>query len=420
MSDAFGQAVAPFGFDRTLVERARAALAQVAGAWQARDRAALAVGAKVIKCFADAAVNEADLAGTTGYGYHDAGRDRYEALLAQALDAQAAFARLQLVSGTHAIVAAVHAVLGSDGRLCSVTGEPYDTLQLALTRPLASQSSGSRARYVEVALDEHGLPDHYGIAAALATLPEVVFIQRSRGYARRRALSIGDIDAIVKLVRAHSPASIIVVDNCYGEFVELREPCAVGADLVVGSLIKNPGGGLAPAGAYVAGRAALVERVASSVFALGLGRNVGPTLEVTRWLMAGLHRAPHAVAESLKILDFAAALFAALGFVVDPTPGAPRFDIIQAIQLGDPQKLIRFAEGLQKMLPVNSRARPVPGQVPGYEEPVIMAMGSFISGATMELSCDAPVRPPYEVYLQGGVDVTHGVLAVMGAAQALL
>jgi cystathionine beta-lyase family protein involved in aluminum resistance len=420
MSDHLRRMLAPFGFAPQLVDQAQAAYEQLGSAWLERDRAALAVGAKVVKCFADAGLHESDLAGTTGYGYHDAGREAYENVLAASLDAQSALARLQLVSGTHAIVAASHALLGSDGRLCSVTGPPYDTLRLALVQPLETQELGGRRRYAEVALTSDGGLDLYGIAVALKKLPEVIFIQRSRGYARRRALSIDEIASVTRLVREHSPVSLVLVDNCYGEFVEVREPCAVDVDIVVGSLIKNPGGGLAPAGAYVAGRTDIIERIAASIFAPGLGRKVGPSLDLTRWLFAGLHRAPRVVAESLKILDFAAALFRALGFAVDPLAGAPRYDIIQAIELGDPKLLAKFCEGLQRMLPVNSRARPEPGNVPGYEDPVIMAMGSFISGSTMELSCDAPLRPPYEVYLQGGMDLTHGIIAVMGAAQALL
>jgi cystathionine beta-lyase family protein involved in aluminum resistance len=409
-----------FGFGEPLIKLANAALRDVEPAWASRDRAAMAVSAKVIKCFADAGITDEHFTGTTGYGYHDAGREAYEALLAATFDAPAALARLQLVSGTHAIVAAARALLGERGTLCSVTGAPYDTLALALTQPLERVDGSGRSRYLEVPFAADGALDVYGIERALTRAPEVIFVQRSRGYAARRAISIDEIASVVELVREHSPTSVVLVDNCYGEFVEEREPSAVGADIVVGSLIKNPGGGLAPAGAYVAGSAGLIERIADSIFAPGLARKVGPTLGVSRLLFAGLHRAPKVVAESLKILDFAAALFSRLGMRVDPVAGAQRNDIIQAIALGDPKLLIRFAEGLQRLLPVNAKARPEPGKVPGYQDPVIMAVGSFIGGATLELSCDAPLRPPYEVYLQGGMDVTHGVVGVLGAAQAVL
>jgi cystathionine beta-lyase family protein involved in aluminum resistance len=253
---------------------------------------------------------------------------------------------------------------------------------------------------------------------ALRRAPDVVFVQRSRGYATRPSLSVKQIGRLIEIVREYAPGAYVVVDNCYGELVELEEPAAVGADVVVGSLIKNPGGGMASTGAYVAGRSEIIARIADRVFAPGLGAAVGPTLDTMRWAFAGLHRAPRAIAESLKTLDFAAALFARLGFEVDPPAGAPRTDIIEAIRLGTASRVIAFARGLQRLLPVNSAASPEPGPVPGYADPVIMAGGAFVTGSTLELSCDAPLREPYEVYLQGGLDVAHGVLATMNAAAA--
>jgi cystathionine beta-lyase family protein involved in aluminum resistance len=420
VSGLLRDAVAAFEFPPDLIDHAQAAFDEVAPAWAQRDAAALAVGAKVMHCFAEVGLNESHFAGTTGYGYHDAGRETYEALLARAMDAPAAFVRLALVSGTHAIVAAVNALLGPTGKLCSLTGAPYDTLRCALVQPLLDERSGGAERYTEVGLVADGGLDDYAITHALQKLPDVVFVQRSRGYAPRPAFSIDDIGALINTVKTHSPSSIVVVDNCYGEFVEVREPSSVGADVVIGSLIKNPGGGLAPAGAYIVGSESLVDAIADKIFAPGLGRKIGPTLDTSRLLFAGLHRAPNVVAQSLKIMDFAAALFSRLGYPVNPKPGAPRYDIIQAIGLGNPARLVAFTEGLQKMMPVNARARPEPGPVPGYEDPVIMAAGSFIGGSTMELSCDAPMRMPYEVYLQGGMDTTHGVIATMRAAQEVL
>ncbi len=421
MSASLRDAAAGFGFSQRLIDLAQAAWDEVAPAWALRDDQALLVSAKMLRCFSEAGLNESHLAGTTGYGYHDSAREAYEGLLARSMDAPCALARLQLVSGTHAIVAAVNALLGPRGRLCSLTGPPYDTLALALVSPLLDEDRGGGAdRYIEVPFAAGGQFDGYAISYALAKLPDVVFIQRSRGYASRPALSIDAIAWLVDRVREHSPSSIVVVDNCYGEFVETREPSAVGADVSIGSLIKNPGGGLAPAGAYIAASPDLVERIADAIFAPGLGRKIGPTLDVARLLFAGLHRAPKVVAESLKIMDFTAALFARLDYPVDPKPGGPRYDIIQSIRLGDPRKLVAFTEGLQTMMPVNARAKPEAGPVPGYTDPVIMAAGSFIGGSTMELSCDAPMRPPYEVYVQGGMDSTHGVIATMKAAQAVL
>lgn len=416
MRKALRQAAAPFGFAPEVLAAADAALSALGDAWQRRDAQAVSISAKVVHCFAQARLSEEHLAGSTGYGYHDPGRDAYEKLLAQLFGAEAAFVRLQFASGTHAIVLASHALLGPEGRLASLTGAPYDTLQLALVEPLNRATAHSQGRYREAVWETGSMPDAYSVAGALRDQPDVAFIQRSRGYAPRPSLSIAQIAELIGHVKETSPGSLIIVDNCYGEFVEAREPCDVGADLVVGSLIKNPGGGMAPGGAYVAGRAELVERIADALFAPGLGRKVGPTYGAMRALFAGLHRAPKLVAESLKILDFAAALFSQLGYEVDPAMGAHRTDIIQAIRLRSVEALAAFTEGLQACMPVNAHARPEPGSVPGYRDAVLMAMGSFISGSTMELSCDAPLRRPYEVYLQGGIDLAHGMLACMSAA----
>jgi cystathionine beta-lyase family protein involved in aluminum resistance len=323
-----------------------------------------------------------------------------------------------VVSGTQAIVLTLSALLDAGGRLCSVTGRPYDTLRMALVdhpRSLAARG----VKYDEVPWTDGPAPAAHDVAAALDRVPDVVFVQRSRGYAPRPSLDVAAIGDLIRAVRERAPNAVVVVDNCYGEFVERDEPCSVGADAVVGSLIKNPGGGVAVSGAYVAGRPDIVERVAERIFAPGLGAAIGPTLDANRWFFAGLHRAPRAVAESLKTMDFAAALFAELGFRVNPTCGAPRTDIIQAIQLGSPDKLKAFALGVQRMLPVNSRALPEPGPVPGYADLVLMADGAFVAGSTLELSCDAPMRAPFEVYLQGGLDVAHGALVAMSAASAV-
>jgi cystathionine beta-lyase family protein involved in aluminum resistance len=418
MRDRLRAAAAHFDFTPRVIHAAEAALESASPAWRERDARAFELSAKVIRAFMDAGLHEGHLAGTTGYGYHDRGREAYEALIARLMGADAALARLQLASGTQAIVVTLSTLLEAGGRLCSVTGRPYDTLRMALLdhpRSLAARGM----KYDEVPWTEGAAPAAHDVAAALDRAPDVVFVQRSRGYAPRPSLDVAAIGAIVQAVRERAPHAAVVVDNCYGEFVELDEPCAVGADVVVGSLIKNPGGGIAVSGAYIAGRADLVERVAERVFAPGLGAAIGPTLDANRWFFAGLHRAPRAVAESLKTMDFAAALFTELGYSCEPACGAPRTDIIQAIKLGSPEKLGAFARGLQRMLPVNSRATPEPGAVPGYAEPVLMADGAFVAGSTLELSCDAPMRDPFEVYLQGGLDAAHGVLAAMSAASAV-
>ncbi len=420
MRRALAEAAGRLDIPARIIEAAEAALDDVAGAWREREARGLAVGAKVIAAFMRAGIDDSHLAGSTGYAYHDRGREAYEALLADVLDAPAALARIQLVSATHAIVATLGALLPHGGKLCSLTGRPYDTLRLAICDHPNGLVRGGGAQYLEAAWTTGDAPRAEDVADALRRAPDVIFIQRSRGYAVRPSLSVAQIGALIELVHTHAPGAIVAVDNCYGELVELEEPTAVGADVIIGSLIKNPGGGVATTGAYVAGRADLVARVADRIFAPGLGDAVGPTLDTARWFFAGLHRAPRAVVESLKTMDFAAALFARLGFAVDPLPGAPRTDIVQAIRLGNAGRLAGFARGLQRMLPVNARAAPEPGPVPGYADPVIMAGGAFISGSTLELSCDAPLREPYEVYLQGGLDASHGVLATMSAAAGAL
>jgi len=412
------EAAGRFDIPARIIAAAESALDDVVGAWAQRDANALAISAKVTAAFLRAGVNEAHLQGSTGYAYADHGRERYEAVLADAMDAPACLARLQLVSGTHAIVATLDALLPHGGRLCSLTGRPYDTLKMAIADHPAGLVRANGIDYLEAAWTAGPQPGEEDVHDALRRAPDVVFVQRSRGYATRPSLSVKQIGRLVELAREFAPGAHIVVDNCYGELVELEEPCAVGADVVVGSLIKNPGGGMAATGAYVAGTKEIVARVADRVFAPGLGAAVGPTLDMTRWIFAGLHRAPRAIAESLKTLDFAAALFARLGFEVDPPAGAARTDIIEAIRLGTETRVTAFARGLQRLLPVNSAATLQPGPVPGYADPVIMAGGAFVSGSTLELSCDAPLREPYEVYLQGGLDVAHGMLATMSAAAA--
>ncbi|TAM57982.1 hypothetical protein EPN52_11740 [bacterium] len=411
---------APQPYHPALVQAARAAAAGTAATPAAERARDAAVRARVLRAFVAADLTDADLAGTTGYGYGDTARDSYERLLAELFGAQRALARLSLVSGTHAIVATLAALVAPGERLLSATGRPYDTLRNAIAQDQASLVRREGVEYDEVALRADGTVDLEALRAALAEPTRAVFVQRSRGYAPRPSLGVAQCGQIVEAVRAVSPQTLVLVDNCYGEFVEEREPTHVGADLCMGSLIKNPGGGLAPTGGYVAGRADLVERVATRLYAPGLGDRLGPTLGLGRLFFQGLFQAPLIVREALRGLRFAAALFEQLGYAVDPAPAAPRSDIIQGIRLRDAGELVAFARGLQRALPVNARFAPEPGPVPGYIDRVVMAGGSFVSGATLELSCDAPVRPPFDVYLQGGLMAEHTAMGAMGAAQALL
>jgi cystathionine beta-lyase family protein involved in aluminum resistance len=404
---------------RTLAADVRAAAERALPRLHDLDPRRTAVRMRVIDAFVAEGIAESDLAGTTGYGYDDPARDRFEALLARIFGAERVLARLSIVSGTHAIVASLDALVPHGGLLLAVNGAPYDTLAYALVdAPYSLVARG--ARYAEVDRTSDGDTDLVALAAALrAAPPAVAFVQRSRGYADRRSLSITAIAAIVEVVRANAPDAIVFVDNCYGELVEEREPLAVGADVIAGSLIKNVGGGLAPTGGYVAGRAACIERIAARVFAPGIGAGLGPTLGLGRTLVQGLFYAPLVIGETLRGLAFAAALFAELGYRVDPQPAELRTDIVQAIRLGSRARLIAFARGLQTALPINARFAPEPGPVPGYVDPVIMSSGSFVSGSTIDLSCDAPLRAPWDVYLQGGIVAEHVALGALLAADAV-
>lgn len=375
--------------------------------------------ANVIAAFLAEGIAESDFAGTLGYGYDDAARDRYEALLARIFGAERVLARLSFVSGTHAIVAALAACAPPGTRIVSATGRPYDTLRNALVAaPYALAARG--VRYDEIPFAAEGSVDLAALAETCRNdPPAVAFVQRSRGYAPRRSLSARECGEIADCVRGAAPRALVLVDNCYGELVDSSEPTHHGADAVMGSLIKNLGGSLAPAGGYVAGRAEVVERIAAFHLAPGLGTAVGSSLGFGRAFFQGLWHAPAVVAETLAGLDFAAALFEELGYRVDPLPGAERHDIVQAIALGNRERLVAFARGLQRAMPVNARFAPEPGPVPGYPDPVVMSAGSFVNGATIELSCDAPLRPPFEVYLQGGTMREHGVLGALFAADAL-
>jgi len=405
-----------FAIAPAIAAAARAASARIA----AIERPAAArVKAAVLRAFVDEGIAESDLAGTLGYGYDDAARAHYESLLCRLFGTERALARLSFVSGTHAIVAALAACVPRDGTLVAATGRPYDTLRNAIAdAPGALVTRG--ITYDEVALGTDGGVDLAALAERCARGVDVVFVQRSRGYAVRRSLGAAECGSVARTVKAVAPRAVVLVDNCYGELVEASEPTHHGVDAVMGSLIKNLGGGLAPGGGYVAGVAGVVERVAEYHYAPGLGAALGSTFGFGRTLLQGLFYAPLVVAEALAGLDFAAALFEELGYAVDPLPGATRTDIVQAIRLGDPDKVLSFARGLQRAMPVNGRFAPEPGPVPGYREPVVMSGGAFVSGATIELSCDAPLRPPYEVYLQGGTMREHIMLGAVFAAEALV
>ncbi len=377
---------------------------------------------RMLAAFQKHRVAESCFAGTTGYGYDDLGRDKLDEIYADLFGAEDALVRIQFVNGTHAIACALFGALKVGDVLVSAVGAPYDTL-LGVVGAVDKGHGSLKdygVEYRQVELKENA-PDPDGLAEAVRD-PRVkaVLIQRSKGYATRASLSVDEIGALCAVVRKNNPNAAILVDNCYGEFVEEKEPTHVGADLVVGSLIKNPGGGLAPTGAYIAGRRDLVEGASMRLTCPGIGRECGSTLGNNRLLYQGLFMAPHTVAQALKTAVFAARLMELMGYETQPRSSEVRHDIIQMIHLGGPEAVKRFCKGIQSGAPVDSYVTPEPWDMPGYDCPVIMAAGAFIQGASIELSADAPMREPYTVYLQGGLTYESGKTGILLAAEELL
>ncbi|MEG2096655.1 MAG: methionine gamma-lyase family protein [Pseudoflavonifractor sp.] len=379
--------------------------------------------AKVLAAFQKYRVAEGYFAGTTGYGYDDLGRDKLDEIYAEIFGTEDALVRIGFVNGTHAITAALFGALRPGDLLVSAIGAPYDTLLGVIgvvdKGPGSLKDYGVGYRQVDVTADDK--PDLPGIIAAVQE-PHVaaVLIQRSKGYSTRASLSVDEIGTICAAIRKVNPKVAILVDNCYGEFVETREPTQVGADLVVGSLIKNPGGGLAPMGGYLAGRRDLIEAAAMRLTAPGIGKECGATLGNNRALYQGLFLAPHTTAQAVKTAVFAAKMMELLGYKTEPTSDMVRHDIIQMIHFGSPEPVKAFCKGIQFGSPVDSYVTPEPWDMPGYDCQVIMAAGAFMQGASIELSCDAPMREPYTAYLQGGLTYESGKLGVMLAVQAIL
>lgn len=377
---------------------------------------------KVLAAFQKHRVAESFFAGTTGYGYDDIGRDKLEEIFAEIFETEDALVRINFVNGTHTIACALYGALKPGDVLLSAVGAPYDTLLGVIGVSDKGHGSlkdwGVEYRQVDLVDDK---PDLDGMAKAAADpRVKVVLIQRSRGYATRASLSVDEIGAMCAVIKGANPNAAIIVDNCYGEFVEEKEPTQVGADLVVGSLIKNPGGGLAPTGGYIAGRRDLVEGAAMRMSCPGIGKECGSTLGNNRLLYQGLFLAPHTVAQAVKTASFAARIMEHLGYEVDPSSNAVRHDIIQMIHMREPEALKKFCKGIQFGAPVDSFVTPEPWDMPGYDSPVIMAAGAFIQGASIELSADAPMREPYTVYLQGGLTYESGKTGVMLAVEELL
>ena len=375
---------------------------------------------KVIKAMQEARVSDIHFAGTTGYGYNDLGRDTLEEVYARAFHGEDALVRPQLISGTHALTVALSGNLRPGDEILSPVGKPYDTLEEVIgIRDSVGSLKEFGITYSQVDLLPDGSFDFEGIRKAITERTKLVEIQRSKGYATRPTLSVARIGELISFIKSIKPDVICMVDNCYGEFVETLEPTDVGADMIVGSLIKNPGGGLAPIGGYIVGRKDCIERAAYRLTAPGLGKEVGASLGVSQSLYQGLFLAPTVVAGALKGAVFAANLYEKLGFGVVPNGSESRHDIIQAITFGTPEGVIRFCEGIQAAAPVDSFVTPEPWAMPGYDSDVIMAAGAFIQGASIELSADAPIKPPYAVYFQGGLTWYHAKLGILMSLQKL-
>ena len=407
-------------FSQKIVDLKKEVLAQSQELFAHVDAIAEENTLKVLDAMRECKVSDAHFNTTSGYAYDDIGRSKLEELYAKIFGAERALVRTQFVSGTHALATVLFGILRPGDELVSLTGKPYDTMQTVIgyDNPSPGSLKEFGVLYNELPMIG-GKVDMEGIKNVITDKTKMVEIQRSRGYSMRNPLSIADIKAICAEVHRLKPDCICFVDNCYGEFVDTLEPTQVGADIMAGSLIKNPGGGIAPTGGYIVGRDKLVELASYRLTAPGMGDELGASLANNRLLFQGLFLAPHVVAQSIKGAIFAAGMFARLGYKTLPLPTDVRGDIIQAIELGSAEKMVAFCGGIQKYSPVDSYAAPEPWDMPGYADKIIMAAGTFVQGASIEFSADGPMREPYNVYLQGGLTFEHAVIGIMGAAQAI-
>ena len=402
----------------TLLEKAEQALLPIFSGIDTQVKSNLK---KVLTAYRDRKVGVQHFASVTGYGHDDLGRDTLDRVFADVTGAEAAIVRVQFVSGTHAIACALFGVLRPGDEMLAVAGAPYDTLEEVIG--IRGNTQGSLAefniQYRQLDLTIAGEIDWSGLKTAISQQTRLVLIQRSCGYSWRQSLSIADIEKIVTIVKAQNPQTVCFVDNCYGEFTDNLEPTAVGADLMAGSLIKNPGGTIVTAGGYIAGQAELVEAAACRLTAPGIGSSSGATLDQNRLLFQGLFLAPQMVGEAMKGTHLIAHVFDQLGYAVNPLPLAPRRDIIQGIKLGSAEKLIAFCKAIQQHSPVDSYLEPIPASMPGYQSKLVMAGGTFVDGSTSEFSADGPLRKPYIVFCQGGTHWTHIAIALEAAIEVL-
>ncbi len=409
------------GLSEALFSRGEAVLAALEDRFKAIDQVAEANQLKVLLAMQEAKLGANHFAATTGYGYDDDGRERLEEIYAKVFHAEAALVRPQITCGTHALTVALSANLLPGDELLSPISLPYDTLQEVIgIRPSPCSLAEYGVSYRQVDLLPDGGFDYEGIRAAINERTKLITIQRSKGYATRPSFTVRQIGELIDFCKSCKPGVKVMVDNCYGEFVDVIEPTDVGADMAVGSLIKNPGGGLAPIGGYICGTKECVDRCAYRLSAPGLGQEVGANLGLLPALFQGFFLAPTVTASALKGAVFASNLFEGLGFRCVPSAGEARSDIIQAVELRSAEGMEAFCSGIQSAAPVDSFATPVPGDMPGYDSQVIMAAGTFVQGSSIELSADGPIRPPYAVYFQGGLTWQHAKSGILLAAQRLL
>ena len=388
--------------------------------FQAIDERAEYNQLKVIRAMQECRVSAECFQTSSGYGYNDLGRDTLEEVYAKAFGAEAGLVRPQITCGTHALAVALFGNLRPGDELLSISGKPYDTLEEVIgIRPSMGSLAEYGVTYAQADLKEDGSFDFDAIRRLLKPQTRMVEIQRSKGYQTRPTLSVAQIEEAISFVKSLRPDVICMVDNCYGEFVEEREPSEAGADLMVGSLIKNPGGGLAPCGGYLVGKKEYIEQAARRLTCPGLGKEVGASLGVMQSFYQGFFLAPVVTAAALKSAVFAAELYGSLGFSVVPGRGEERHDIIQAVTFGFPEGVIAFCKGIQAAAPVDSYVTPEPWAMPGYDSDVIMAAGAFVQGSSIELSADGPIKPPYAVYFQGGLTWPHGKLGILMSLQKL-
>lgn len=411
-----------FDFSQQLVDLAGKAEELAALRFQAIEHVSTECTKKIMTAFAHHRVSDTYFRGTTGYGYDDQGRDKLEEIYAEVFGCEAALVRSGFVNGSHAIACGMFACVQAGGVMLSATGNVYDTLQTVTGQK--GKVGGSFADYgigFETVDMKNGLPDYQEIEQRAAdSRIQAVFIQRSRGYNQRHTLSVDEIGRICDIVHRVNQNAHVIVDNCYGEFCDTLEPTNVGADLICGSLIKNPGGGLAPTGGYVAGKKELVEKASNRLTLPGIGGECGASMGVNQAFYQGFFMAPHTVAQALKTAAFCSSLMGLLGYDVTPIPDRAGLDIIHTVNFGEEQKLLAFCRGIQAGSPVDAFVTPEPWDMPGYDDQVVMAAGTFVQGASIELSCDGPMRPPYTAFIQGGLTYESGKLGIMTAVQSLL